>query len=108
VLCDPSFAGERAAIAQVIGGTFAGISLGTSRDDLLQALLASLVRRSAANHACLRALHKPGLNVYVMGGAGRLADAMHRAWQGTHRFVRLEGDSLAGLGELARRILEAP
>ncbi len=104
-LCLPAFAGERASIGQSAGAEFRGLRLGTSREDLLQALVRALAAQSAADYARLAKLHRPLRNVYAMGAAGSLAEVMHRGWGGRHRFLRLAGDSLSGLGELAARTL---
>jgi hypothetical protein len=39
-----------------------------------------------------------------MGGAGVLGEAMRAAWQGQHVYRKLEGDSLAGLVQLAAKL----
>ena len=105
VTCDAAFAGQRAAIAQDAGATFRGIRLGTTRQQMLAAILRGLIRQSIENYELLRQIHRPRRDVYAMGGASALGDAMHRAWPDSHTFRALSGDSLRGLGELACRVL---
>ncbi len=101
VQCDPAFAGDRASIAAAAGATLSGLTLASTREDLLAALLQALVRQSATNFYLLHALHRPGPKVYIMGGAADLAAAMHAAWPGKRTCERLTGDSLRGLVTLA-------
>jgi sugar (pentulose or hexulose) kinase len=101
--CDPLFAGERIAVEQPAGASLHRLSLATTREELLAAVAAGLARRSADDYARLAALQRPRKQVLHMGAADALAASMHRAWPRKHEFKRLEGDSLAGLGEMAAR-----
>jgi xylulokinase len=102
VRCEPNFSGQRAAIEQAVGATFSGITLATTREDLLGAIMQGIVEENLANYRLLAGRHRPEKVVHVMGGAGALAEAMQRAWPKGHRFGTLAEDSLAGLVKLAR------
>jgi xylulokinase len=107
VRCVPTFAGERAAMVQRVGASFEGVTLGSSREEMLAAIVRGLVEESAKSYALLAGIRRPGKVVYTMGGAGALQHALHRGWAGAgggrHVFRALEGDSLRGLVALARR-----
>jgi len=107
-VCIPTFAGERAAILQPPGAAFSNLHLSTSREDILQALVAALAQQSADNYRLLEKIHAPAKVVYAMGGASSLASAMHAAWprrKPGHVFRSLASDNLAGLILLARKTL---
>ncbi|HUO08383.1 MAG TPA: FGGY family carbohydrate kinase [Phycisphaerae bacterium] len=104
--CIPEFSGRRAAIDQGTGGAFFHLHLATTREQLLAALLRGLVRQSASHYQTLSHLHCPTREVFSMGGATDLATRMHAAWKGKHTFKKLEGDSMAGLVQLAARALK--
>jgi sugar (pentulose or hexulose) kinase len=104
VSCVPSFAGERAAIEQKVGATFEGVKLATEREDILRGIVRGLAMESGVSYSMLSKLEKPEKVVYEMGGGSALRQAMHGFWAGKHVFRELEGDSLRGLVELARRV----
>jgi sugar (pentulose or hexulose) kinase len=103
--CLPDFSGKRAAIDQGNGASFLGLHLATTKQDLLAALVRGLVRNSADHYRILSTIHRPAREVFSMGSVTDVALRMHDAWKGKHVFKRLEGDSMTGLVELARRAM---
>jgi sugar (pentulose or hexulose) kinase len=103
--CTPTFAGERASIEQRTGATFDGVTLATTRQEMLASIIRALVQESAASYAMLARIRRPQNTVYTMGGAATLQDAMHRGWPRAHIRQQLKGDSLRGLVALATRTL---
>jgi xylulokinase len=93
-------AGERASIEQK-AASFTGLTLATTRDDMLAAVVDDLARASAAR---LGMLQQPGVTfrkeVVVAGGVGRrLSDVLHRDWPGKWKFVFPPDEAtLRGLG----------
>ena len=106
--CEPWFAGDRTSLVQK-RAEFAGLTLGTTREEMLAAIVAALARESAARYGELAKVQKIGREVLTMGGATEMGAAMHRAWAlegpGRHRFVPMEGEALAGLVRLAEAAL---
>jgi xylulokinase len=101
--CTPSFSGDRAAIEQIAGASFHGVTLATSKEELLGAIVQGLLRESAVNYGMLAKIHRPAREVFFMGSASDVASAMHRSWKHKHAFHRLMSDSMAGLVTLAER-----
>jgi xylulokinase len=100
---EPYLAGERTSIEQR-QAVFSGLTLGSTREDLLASVMAALSTASAARLALLAAVQKTFLEAgYVSGGAGALADLMHREWKGTWRFHYLAEAGLAGLAMIEPR-----
>ncbi|HEV7297975.1 MAG TPA: FGGY family carbohydrate kinase [Tepidisphaeraceae bacterium] len=95
-------AGDRTQIDQRTG-CFTGITLATTREEMLSAIVDSLARDSAAR---LELLRQPGVSfrrrVMVAGGVGRrLSHVLHRDWPGRWEFViPPEEATLRGLGML--------
>jgi sugar (pentulose or hexulose) kinase len=106
VQCIPTFAGERTSILQRAGATFDHVTLATTREAMLGSIIRGLVEDSARSYTMLAKIRPPQKVVYAMGGAGKLQHAMHRAWPKRHLLRQLEGDSLRGLVELARRAID--
>ncbi len=104
VVCEPWLAGDRTSLA-VKRGSLSGLHLGTTREDILGAIVAGLAKTSAERYAALAQVRKIDRTIYTMGGAKTLAVAMRRGWSGRHRFVEMQGDGLAGLVKLAERTL---
>jgi xylulokinase len=73
----PYLAGDRTTLNQPRGG-FAGMTLATTREDLLAAVLDGLAEASAARLPRLAAVGTPRPVVYVTGGAA--TDVMFRDW----------------------------
>jgi glycerol kinase len=104
--CRPTFSGERAAIEQPDGAAFSGLRLGTTREQLVAGLMRALAAESEESYRRLARIRRPSATVHISGGASVLADAMHAAWPRRHRFVRMKGETLRGLVELAEAALE--
>jgi sugar (pentulose or hexulose) kinase len=101
----PYLAGDRTTLNQPRGG-FSGLTLGTSRDDLLAAILDGLAAASAARLPRLAAVGTPRPVVHVTGGAA--VDVLYRDWPappGGGRWERrpLDEATLAGAAALAAR-----
>lgn len=102
VAFDNGLAGDRTSIDQKTAA-FSGLSLSTTREQMLAAIVESLARDSAAR---LELLHQPGVTfrrqVVVSGGVGRrLSDVLHRDWPGTFKFTFPPPEAtLRGLGTL--------
>ena len=105
--CHPTFAGERASLAQPPGASFSNILLSTTPEQLLAAIIQGLVAESTHSYQLLARMHTPARTVFTMGGASALGDAMHAAWPARprHTFQKLTGDGLRGLVLLAHRTL---
>jgi xylulokinase len=73
----PYLAGDRTTLNQPRGG-FSGITLGTTREHMLAAILDGLAAASAARVPRLAAVGTPRPLVYVTGGA--VADVLYRDW----------------------------
>ena len=104
--CAPNFSGFRAAIEQASGTAFLHLSLATTREQMLTAIIRGLIRQSAFHYKVLSNIHRPAPNVFAIGSLTDLAARMHAAWPKKHHFRHLEGDSMTGLIELARRALD--
>jgi xylulokinase len=102
VTCAPFFAGDRMSIEQR-RASFAGVTLSTTREELLQAIIEALAEQSAERLPLLRkaspSIHR---DVLVTGGAGgALAKVLRRDWPGTWKFRDVNEATLKGLGRLA-------
>ena len=93
------------AVAVVIGAAFSGVTLATTREDLVAAIIRGLIAESVLSYEMLGRVRKPERTVYCMGGAGVLGEAMRAAWHGQHVYRKLEDDSLAGLVQLATKMI---
>ena len=101
---DPYLAGERTSIEQR-RAAFAGLTLATTREQMLRAMIDALARASAER---LELLGEAGVPirraVMVSGGAAdRLDEVFQRDWPGRWRFRRETEASLRGLGRLTPR-----
>ncbi len=100
---EPYLAGERVNIDQR-QGVFSGLTLATTRTQMLSAMIESLVHSSAARLPLLKGTGTPMLrNVAISGGADRIDHIMHRDWPGRWRFSALAEATLRGLGTLTPR-----
>jgi xylulokinase len=104
VLFEPYLAGERASMEQR-RGAFTGLTLATKREDLLEAIIESLVAASAAR---LQLLDTGDVTirrrVVVSGGSlDRLDEIFHRDWPGRWTFRAEDEATLRGLGKLLPR-----
>ena len=99
---DTRLAGERTSI-EALRGSITGLSLSTTRDDILAAMLTDLSAQSAAR---IRQWEKMGLTlnrtVLTTGGDAQVARAMRRAWNGQWKFVNQNHATLRGLWNLAQ------
>ncbi len=99
---EPYLAGDRMSIEQRTAA-FSGITLATTRQDLLAAVIESLAKASAER---LPLLEKTGTtirrDVMLSGGAAKgMAGVFHRDWPGRWRFHLEQEASLRGLAKLA-------
>jgi xylulokinase len=99
---DPYLAGDRAAIEQT-RGAFTGLTLSTTRRQMLAAIIHALADASAKRLALFSEMYpKPSRTVIVSGGvANAVDDLMHRDWPGKWRFHREDEATLRGLAVLA-------
>lgn len=101
---EPYMAGERTSIEQR-QGAFTGLTLATTRTDLLSAILEGLTAASAERLPLLRATGTPlRRTVAVSGGADRLDRLMHRDWEGAWRYRSVTDATMRGLGLLVPRV----
>jgi xylulokinase len=104
VTFDPYLAGERASVEQR-QAAFHGLTLATTREQMLGAIIESLARASADR---LKLFEKGEVkirrDVIVSGGAAdRLDRVFQRDWPGNWRFRRYTEASLRGIGKLNPR-----
>jgi sugar (pentulose or hexulose) kinase len=101
VIFDPYLAGDRTSIDQPTGA-FRGLTLSTTRDDMLEAVVDALALASAGRLDLLKInAVKMNRRVVVSGGVSDgTADLMHRDWPGKWSF-RVEAEAtLRGLAKL--------
>lgn len=98
---DPYLAGDRCAVEQR-RATFEGLTLGTTREQMLAAIVESLAQASAERLQLLRwtgtRMHRKVL--ISGGGGGELAKIMHRDWTGKWSFNVEEEATMRGLARL--------
>ena len=104
VTFEPYLAGERTSIEQR-RGAFTGLTLGTTRSQMLSAVIESLVKASAARLSLLDAGDVKILRTVVVSGGAqdRLDELFHRDWPGRWDFHAEDEATLRGLGKLAPR-----
>jgi len=99
----PYLAGERMSIDQR-QGTFSGLTLATTRTQMLAAIVEALSHASAERLPLLAATGTPMLNtVAISGGSDRIDKLMHRDWPGRWRYRALTDATMRGLGTLTPR-----
>jgi xylulokinase len=98
---EPYLAGERTNVEQR-QGAFRGLTLSTTREQMLAAVIQSLVEASAARLELFQALRIPmRRRVMLTGGsADGLAALLHREWKGKWTFYVEEEATLRGLAKL--------
>lgn len=98
---EPYLAGERTSVEQR-QGAFAGLTLATTREQMLAAVIDALAEASAARLALFRDLGLPMKRRVMLtgGGADGLADLLHREWKGKWTFYVESEATLRGLGTL--------
>lgn len=100
---EPYLAGERTSVEQR-QGAFTGLTLATTRVDLLSAIIEGLTAASAERLPLLRATGTPlRRSVAVSGGADRLDRLMHRDWSGRWQYRPVTDATMRGLGLLTPR-----
>jgi xylulokinase len=100
---EPYMAGERTSIEQR-QAAFTGLTLATTREDLLKAVIEALIAASAARLPLLAATGTPiRREVVVSGGSDRLDVIMRRDWPGNWRFRAVTDATMRGLGKLQAR-----
>jgi xylulokinase len=104
VTFDPYLAGERTSVDQR-RAAFTGLTLSTTRQDMLEAVIEALARASADRVPLLQSRGtKIRHNVFVSGGVqSGLADVLHRDWPGRWTFHAEDEATLRGLGALTPR-----
>jgi xylulokinase len=97
---DPYLAGERTTVEQR-KAAFTGMSLATTREEMLAAIVDALACASADRLELLASLGtRIARNVVVSGGVSNLGNIMHRNWKGAWRFNEAAEAALRGLGVL--------
>ena len=98
---EPYLAGERTNVEQR-QGAFTGLTLSTTREQMLAAVIQSLVGASAARLDLFRELGIPMKSRVMLtgGSADGLADLLHREWKGKWSFYVEEEATLRGLAKL--------
>lgn len=97
---EPYMAGERTSIEQR-RGVFSGLTLATTRENMLSAIIESLTAASANRFPLLEATGTKMLrNVAVSGGSDHLDKLMRRDWTGEWRFRSVTEATLRGLGAM--------
>jgi xylulokinase len=98
---DPYLAGDRTSLDQKTAA-FTGMSLATTREDLLSAMVEAIVTASAARLDLLRETGTAmKIDVLLSGGLGSsLAEVLHRDWGRKWRFTKVDEATLLGLGGL--------
>ncbi len=100
---EPYLAGERTSIEQRQGG-FTGLTLASTRDQMLSAVVESLVAASAARLPLLAASGTRLLRtVAVSGGSDRLDAILRRDWPGRWKFRPVTDATMRGLATLTAR-----
>lgn len=101
VVFDPHLAGSRTSLEQKTA-SFTGLSLASTRDQMLAAVVDSLAKASAARLPLLAATGTPmHPDVLLSGGlAGQLSDVLHRDWEGHWTFQPTNEATLRGLAKL--------
>lgn len=101
---EPYMAGERTSIEQR-KAAFTGLTLATTRENLLSAIIESLIRASADRLPLLQASGTRILkSVAVSGGSDRLDELMRRDWPGRWTFRAVTDATMRGLGTLTPRV----
>ncbi len=100
---EPYMAGERTSVEQRQGG-FTGITLATTREQMLSAIIEALVLASAERVPLLGATGTPLLpTVMVSGGSDRLDKIFHRQWAGDWQFRAVTDATMRGLAGMEPR-----
>jgi len=108
VTFDPYLAGERTSIEQKYA-SFANLTLATTREDMLRAIVDALAQASADRLQLLKSRGvKIRSTVFTSGGAARaLHKVLYRDWPGHWTFKSEQEASLRGLSRITPRSMEA-
>ena len=101
VLFDPHLAGSRTSMSAMTGG-FTGLTLSTTREQMLGAVVESLALASASRLDLL-AVNRIGIDHawFVSGGSAKgLGNVLHRDWKGRWSFHNTAEATLRGLSLL--------
>lgn len=97
---EPYMAGERTRIDQRQGG-FTGLTLATTRRQMLSAIIEGLITASAERLELLQATGTPLLKtVAVSGGSDRLDELLRRDWSGRWKYRAVTDATMRGLALL--------
>jgi xylulokinase len=97
---EPYLAGERTSIEQR-SGAFTGLTLASTRTQMLSAVIESLIQASADRLPLLAGTGTPlRSTVAVSGGSDRLDQLLHRDWPGKWRYRAVTDATMRGLGKL--------
>ncbi len=101
---DPYLAGDRTSLDQKTAA-FSGLTLATTRDHMLSAMVESIAIFSAARLPLLQAAGTPiHHDVLLSGGlAHSLSAVLHRDWKGRWKFSSVDEATLKGLGTIVPR-----
>lgn len=100
---EPYLAGERTSVEQK-QAAFTGLTLASTREEMLAAVMHALAVASGRRLELLAQVQPKFLNrVLVSGGAGTLADLMHRDWPGHWQFEHVTEAGLLGLATIKPR-----
>lgn len=99
----PYMAGDRTSVEQR-KGAFEGITLATTKTNLLSAIIEGLIRASAERIPLLLSTGtQPLETVVVSGGGDRLDKIMQRDWPGQWKFEAITDATMRGLATLEPR-----
>ena len=98
---DPYLAGDRMSMEQRTAA-FGGLTLATTREQMLSEVIESIAKASAARIELFRELKMPmKRRVVITGGVAHgLGDVLHRDWPGRWTFVQEEEATVRGLAKL--------
>jgi xylulokinase len=100
VVFEPYMAGERTSIDQRRGG-FSNLTLATTRENMLSAIIESLIKASAERFPILETTGTKFLKtVVVSGGSDRLDKLMRRDWKGEWTCRSATDATMRGLGTI--------
>lgn len=100
----PYMAGERTSIDQR-QGAFSGLTLSTTREQMLSAIIESLIKASADRLPLLEGTGTKLIReVGLSGGADRLDKILTRDWPGDWKFKPVTDATMRGLGMLQPRL----
>ena len=104
VVFEPYLAGDRTSVEQR-QGAFTGLSLASTREQMLAAVIEALAKASAERLKLLESGAVPVRSTVVVSGGAedRLDRLMHRDWPGRWKFRAVTEATLRGLGVMVPR-----